>query len=345
MYSIAVAGHICVDLTPELHAGGEPAPGQLVEVGPLSIRVGGSVANTGLVLADLGAEVTPYTTIGADGLGALLTGELQGRGLDTSHVVVSPEGATSYSVVVERPGQDRTFWHHTGANILFDGADVDSGSSDILHVGYPPLLPALVAGGGAPLAGLLARSHAAGGTTSVDLSVVDPDSAAGAADWDAILNAMCAHTDVLSPSLDDLTSALRIEEGFSVALVDRLAARFLTAGVAVVAISAGPHGLFIRTGTAARFRSSGRALAGVAHWAERSLDVPPVAVDDVVTTNGAGDAASAGLLFAIAIGASLEEAGRISAACSAAVIQGRRATPATIATLTPGLGGLLAAGR
>jgi sugar/nucleoside kinase (ribokinase family) len=345
VHSIAVAGHICVDLTPELRAGEEPAPGQLVEVGPLAIRVGGSVANTGLVLADLGAVVTPYATIGADGLGALLTGELHGRGLDTSHVAVSPEAATSYSVVVERPGQDRTFWHHTGANVLFDGADVDSGSSGILHVGYPPLLPALVTGGGAPLARLLARAQAAGVTTSVDLSVVDHTSAAGAVDWDSIFTAMCAHTDVLSPSLDDLTSALRIEEEFSIALVDRLAARFLAGGVAVVAISAGPHGLFLRTGTVERFRSSGRALADVAHWADRSIDVPPVAVDDVVTTNGAGDAASAGLLFAIATGASLEEAGRLSVACSAAMIQGRRATPATIATVIPELGGLLAAVR
>lgn len=341
--SIAVAGHICVDLTPHIGEAGDPQPGELVEVGPLAIRLGGSVANTGLVLADLGAAVVPYATIGEDGLGELLLGELTRRGLDTAHIAAVSRGTTSFSLVLERPGQDRTFWHHTGANALFDGTDVEP--SDILHLGYPPLLPGLIADDGTGLRRLLSRARATGTTTSVDLSVVDPASAAGRADWATILEAMCAHTDVLSPSLDDLTSALGIHERFSLPLIDRLATRFIAAGVAVVAISAGPRGLFIRTAEEARFRAAGEALAGVSHWADQVIEVPPMVDGDPVTTNGAGDAASAGLLFALARRSTLEGAGMLAAACSAAVLSGRRSEPATIVSRCPALADLFGSRR
>ena len=55
---IAVAGHLCVDLTPTLAGAPSVAPGQLVEVGGLTITLGGSVANTGRGLAALGADVS-----------------------------------------------------------------------------------------------------------------------------------------------------------------------------------------------------------------------------------------------------------------------------------------------
>lgn len=53
---ISVAGHFCVDLVPQLHSA-RVEPGQLIEVGPLDVRLGGCVANTGLALRDLGADV------------------------------------------------------------------------------------------------------------------------------------------------------------------------------------------------------------------------------------------------------------------------------------------------
>ncbi len=71
--------------------------------------------------------------------------------------------ATSYSVVVQPPGADRVFWHHTGANATYDGAGLDVSGLDLLHLGYPALLPALLTDGGAPLAALLGRARAAGG--------------------------------------------------------------------------------------------------------------------------------------------------------------------------------------
>ena len=342
MRRIAVAGHICLDITPALTSAARLDPGHLVEVGPLSLALGGSVANTGRTLAALGADVAAFADVGDDALGQLVRQMLESDEHIDARLTVVPGGSTSYSIVFEPIGSDRTFWHHVGANREFDGADVDLHGVDLFHLGYPTLLPGLLRRAGAPLHNLLARARAAGAVTSVDLAVVDPTSEAGRADWAAILQTMAAQTDIVSPSLDDLTSALRIDAPFSIELIDELAGRLLEWGVAVAAISAGEHGLFVRTAEPARFEASGPALASLAQaWAGRSLDVAPIWVGTPVTTNGAGDASTAGLLFGLATGATIERAAGLAAACSAAVVAGRVVSPALADTTSPSIADLL----
>ncbi len=338
MHSIAVAGHLCLDITPRLVSAPVLDPGGLVAVGPLSIELGGCVANTGGALADLGADVTPFASVGNDELGAQLLSKLGDRGFAPPRLSMSPNSTTSYSLVIEAPDTDRTFWHHTGANDEFDGTHVDVDGYGLLHVGYPSLLPGMLVDGGTPLHSLLSRARAAGATTSLDLAVVDPNSPVGLLDWRRILATASAVCDIVSPSLDDLTSSLRMPSGYSPEVVANLADTMIADGVAVVAISAGVHGLFIRTASAQRLRQGGALLAPLAEsWADRSLTVPPVWVEKPVTTNGAGDASTAGLLYAIARGASLEQAAALAATCSAVVISGRRTTPAAIIALDPSL--------
>ncbi|GGM64899.1 carbohydrate kinase family protein [Microbacterium saperdae] len=325
MPSIAVAGHICLDITPQVRASVDIRPGQIIEIGPAAVSAGGSVANTGGVLADLGADITPFATIGADEFGTLLRSRLESRGFPIATLDVSDHLATSYSLVIEKPGLDRTFWQHTGANDEFDGTGIPVNSFDLLHVGYPSLLPALRSDHGRPLHELFARARSAGTTTSLDLAVVDHTADASRDDWKPTLRSVFSECDIASPSLDDLTSALGIDEPYSPQLVDSLSEQILAHGVAVIAISAGRHGLHLRTGSAARLRGAGRALAPIADlWADRTLTLPPYAVPHHATTNGAGDASTAGLLFAISQGASPDQALALAAACSAAVISGRR---------------------
>jgi sugar/nucleoside kinase (ribokinase family) len=148
----------------------------------------------------------------------------------------------------------------------------------------------------------------------------------------------------VSPSLDDLTSALRLDDDYSPELVDDLADRMLAQGAAVVAISAGRHGLRLRTASASRLRSGGVVLAPLAdEWADAAVTVGATPVEDAVTTNGAGDASTAGLLFALTLGASPHEATALAAACSAAIMGGRRATPAQIVSIDPSLTRLVGA--
>src|SRR5215217_2904551 len=124
MGSAVVAGHVCVDLIPELPAPPATAPGELMEVGPITMAPGGCVANTAAGLAALGSDVAAVGDAGDDELGATLVRMLAARGTRTDQIRLRRGCTTSYSVVVQPPGEDRSFWHHVGANAEFDGEAV-----------------------------------------------------------------------------------------------------------------------------------------------------------------------------------------------------------------------------
>ena len=144
-----VAGHICADLRPGLRGVERIVPGAIADVGPLEIRPGGSVANTGTDLAELGADVLLVADMGDDGLGRPCCAPCC-RPAPTAAASAQVSGrSTSYSLVFEWPGTDRSFWHHVGANAWFDGSRVQPDGVDLVHVGYPALLPLMYADGGA----------------------------------------------------------------------------------------------------------------------------------------------------------------------------------------------------
>jgi sugar/nucleoside kinase (ribokinase family) len=295
MHRTVVAGHVCVDLVPRLATLPRSAPGDLELVGPLGMAPGGCVANTGCTLAALGAPVEVVGDAGDDELGRTLVRLMTARGVDTGGIRLVPGRSTSYSVVVQPAGHDRSFWHHVGANAEFDGAAVDLTGAGLVHVGYPPLLPALAADGGAGLHAVLSRARAAGLTTSLDLAVLDPASPAAREDWPALLRRVLPLVDVLTPSVDDLRSV------FGPAWNDLDAASLLVElGAAVAMVTAGSAGARLCTAGPERFAEAGVVLADLdpAAWSHGDLraaapDVP------VRTTVGAGDAATAGLLFGL----------------------------------------------
>lgn len=187
MLKISVAGLVCVDLRPQLDDSARLAPGRLIEIGPLSMQLGGMVGNSGVNLLDLGAPLRLECGVGDDELGQFVRESLSARGADIGGIRSVTGVGTSYSLILEPHGVDRTIWHSIGANAMFDGSEVDIDGVDILHVGYPALLPALVANNAAPINALLTRARAAAVTTSVDLSFVDTASAAAELDWGSIL--------------------------------------------------------------------------------------------------------------------------------------------------------------
>jgi len=317
--TVLLAGHLCADLTPALP--GEPLvePGRLAAVGPLQVTLGGSVANTGRVLGALGIPIRAAAATGDDSLGALVRDLLTQEGFDTDGVQTMPGSGTSYSVVIQPPGRDRTFWHHAGANDAFLPDEIDLDGIELLHVGYPPLLAALAADEGAALRRLFARARAEGITTSLDLAVVDPESDAARTDWSAFLAAVLPLTDLFTPSIDDLASALGGDSAPAERVDDALAL-----GAGAVVVTAGDRGLAFGAADPARMRSAGRVLAAVADsWSGVRLTAPTKPVDRIVSTNGAGDALTAGFiagaLAAIPPADALDLAGR----CAAAVVAGR----------------------
>jgi sugar/nucleoside kinase (ribokinase family) len=325
MRSAVVAGHVCVDLIPELPALPLARPGELVEIGPLAMSAGGCVSNTGGDLAALGADVHVVGDAGEDELGTALVRLLRARGTRIDQLRLLPGRSTSYSIVVQRPGEDRSFWHHVGANTEFDGSDVDFAGAGLLHVGYPSLLPALIATGGAALEALLARARGDGLTTSLDLAVLDPDSAVAAYDWPALLARVLPLVDVFSPSLDDVRAPLQLSGAGDAASLRRTARQLVEMGAAIVLLTAGRAGLHLSTADAPRLAGAGAVFAGdearQAQWGSRDEYIPALEVE-VHTTVGAGDAATAGLLYGLLAGLDPVESLRLAARTAADVVSG-----------------------
>ena len=318
----AVIGHICADLCPKLGGDEQIIPGAIVEVGPLTVVPAGCVANTGRDLYSLGVPVQLVADIGDDELGSSLVHVLSESGIDCQGIRRVPGVATSYSLVFEPPGRDRAFWHHVGANTSFDGTRVMPENADLVHLGYPPLLPAMYAAGGATMRSLLARIRQAGATTSLDLSTIAVGSPAARVDWEDLLSRTVPLVDVLSPSVDDVVSALRIARPTSRAGTRELARHVLGLGAAAVLLTDGARGMHLVTADPDRFRRAGRCFVERAReWADREFFLPASKSRHVVTT-GAGDAATAGLLFGILSAVSAGEAASMAAKLAAFKVDG-----------------------
>jgi sugar/nucleoside kinase (ribokinase family) len=196
---------------------------------------------------------------------------------------------------------------------------------DILHLGYPPLLPALLDDDAAPLLNLLKEARSRQITTSLDLAVVDPRSRVAEMDWRRVFGRIMPYVDIATPSLDDITSALGIIGTPGTDLVEECAHRLIDDGCAVAVVSAGARGAYAVSAGADRLAAAGPALSSVrSRWSSTADWVPAAAPRHVVSTTGAGDAASAGLLYGLAQGTGIRRATRLAARFAAANIEGQR---------------------
>ncbi len=305
---VAVAGHICLDVIPTFVTQTHRAwqPGTLVRIGPAQFAPGGAVANVGLSLHRLGCRPGLVGRVGDDTFGATLLDLLRAH---DEHLVegmrVTAGETTSYSIVINPPGVDRTFLHCPGANDRFGAADVTLGwqALRVLHFGYPPLMARIAANDGAELATLLAGARARGVTTSLDMAWPDPESAAGRLDWAALLQHCLPEVDLFMPSAEELVFMLdpaHSREPWHLAQIELLAERCLQLGTAIVAVKLGDQGLYLRsTDVETRLEAAGAAFRGIwIPWLGRQLWAPCFAVT-VAGTTGAGDATIAGLLMAL----------------------------------------------
>ena len=187
---IIVAGHICLDITPIFQSDrAQPLsqvliPGKLVQMKDVNINTGGAVANTGLALKLLGADVELMGKVGDDEFGRIVLDRLRAYGVEEGSMIVSPDSGTSspdsgtsYSIVIAPPGTDRIFLHNPGANNTFRARDLDFAKiarADFFHFGYPPIMRHMYEDGGAELAEIFRRVKELGLTTSLDMAAVDP---------------------------------------------------------------------------------------------------------------------------------------------------------------------------
>ena len=322
---VVAAGHVCLDVIPSFPAGSAlPPPGGLGEVGPATVSTGGSVSNTGLALHRLGVGARLVGRVGATaggdpdpfGLEVRRLFDAAGPGLSAG-LVPAPGEATSYTVVVSPPGEDRRFLHCPGVNATFTAADVpdaallgvggrgdgaDAGPG-VFHFGYPPIMRAMCDGDGRELRTLFDRAKAAGLTASLDTCGIDPSSDAGRLDWPALLGNVLPAVDLFLPSWDEVRFMLGRPAGDpsveppSGDLADTADA-LLALGAAVVGLKLGEHGMYLKSSAdPARLRAANLppAWSGVEHHA-------PTFVVDVAGATGAGDCTIAGLLAAVVRG-------------------------------------------
>ncbi|MCX7798891.1 MAG: PfkB family carbohydrate kinase [Fimbriimonadales bacterium] len=313
---VVAAGHLCVDLSPTLPPV-EPAnlvrEGVLTEVGPLRVSVGGAAANTGQALWKLGFGVRIVAKVGDDPMALLAIERL--RRTDPSLVrwlARDPVSHTSYTVVLNPPGRDRSFLHCPGANATFGPEDVPDDALEgarHLHFGYPPLMARMAGEGGARVVELFERAHRLGLTTSLDMSYPDPHGAAGNVDWEGYLRRVLPHTDVFVPSLDEIAIMLRCgERQPSFSQVEALVERLLDLGTSVVFLKLGSYGAFGRTRQGERLdRLIGKHGLDPGSWVGRQRYQPCFEARPVATT-GSGDTAIAGFLGGILAGLGFDEA-------------------------------------
>jgi sugar/nucleoside kinase (ribokinase family) len=261
-----------------------PQRGSLGFVDEIELRGGGCALNTGTVLTRFGLDVAVAGKVGADPFGDFLLGLLDERGLDRAMVARDCAVSTSSTVVLVAPDGERTFLHALGASAAVRAEELDRGrlfATGALHVAAAFVLPAL---DGEPTAVLLHEARSHGIFTSLD-TAFDPTGR-----WERIEPAL-PHLDLLTASLAEARAVSGEDEPA------RIAAGLRAGGARDVAIKLGEDGCYI----------AGDGFEGY---------LPAVRVQAVDGT-GAGDAFTAGLLYARLAGWPLERAARLANAAGA----------------------------
>lgn len=344
MWDAVVAGHICLDVIPELSAMAGVSfdqmfqPGRLVEVGPVLFSTGGPVANTGLAMQRLGMNVQLMGKVGDDLYGGAIRDRINALNPHLADgMIVDPAARTSYTIVINPPQVDRIFLHYPGANSVFRADDVRYeivAQSRTFHFGYPPIMQSMYENGGRELIEIFRRAKATGVTTSLDMSLPDPNSASGRTDWRAILDGALPFVDVFQPSGEEILYMLhrdRLEQlraaggdilyQFTPSLLHAMSDELLGMGAKVVVIKLGRRGLYLRTGSLAAVETMGRAgQPDPAAWAGQELWAPAFQANEVGAT-GSGDAAISGFLAALLRGLSPEDAAIMATAVGACNVE------------------------
>ncbi len=321
MGKVISAGHICLDITPVFPetARGQTTdvllrPGKLINMSGADVHTGGSVANTGLALKKLGNDVILLGKIGRDAFGNMVKSIADSYG--AGGLIEDANCATSYSVVLAIPGQDRIFLHDPGANDSFSNIDIpDEALEDavLFHFGYPPLMKRMYGDEGRELEAVFHRMKERGIATSLDLAAIDPNSEAGKADWRAILKRVLPWVDFFVPSFEELCFMLdrerynRLNKGKDMtdgldlqAEAMPLAEELIGMGCRAVMIKCGTGGMVYKTGGCDAMKTVGNRLAlDFAGWADREGIQPCFRADIVRSGTGAGDTSIAAFLTAV----------------------------------------------
>jgi sugar/nucleoside kinase (ribokinase family) len=271
-----------IDVFPQLE--------QLANIRSQSQGTGGAPYNVLLNLSGLGAPfpLSAAGRVGKDALGDQILKDCKRRKIDTRFLKATPQAPTSYTDVMTVAGDGRrTFFHHRGANTLWDGSDLDfqRAKARIFHLGYLLLLDALDATDrkfGTRAARLLAQAREAGLKTSIDVVSEDSDRFA------RVVGPALRYTDycILNEIEAGKTTGFRIrtpDGRLDTVALRHAAGALLQLGVEELVVIHFPEGGFART------------CKGEDYW-QPSIDLPSKYIAGAA---GAGDAFCAGVLYGL----------------------------------------------
>lgn len=338
------AGHICIDITPifpekqvsELTS--VLTPGRLLHMEGVDIHTGGSVANTGLAMKLLGADVTLMGKIGNDEFGTVILGILKKYDAEKG-MIVSDHEQSSYSVVLAIPGIDRIFLHDPGANDTFSYDDLDFEAireAALFHFGYPPLMKKMYENEGAELTRIFQTIHEDGAAVSLDMAAVDASSDAGKADWEGILKRILPYVDFFAPSAEELCFMLDkprykewvarangkdITEVLHIADIAPLGEKVIELGACAALIKCGAPGIYYKTASDQKMKKLCERLNLLpGDWMGKNGFEKSYVPERVLSGTGAGDTSIAAFLSSVLEGSSLTEALQMATAAGACCV-------------------------
>jgi sugar/nucleoside kinase (ribokinase family) len=256
-----------------------PSPGGTLLTEQMTIRVGGAGANAALASVEAGMQVRLIGCIGEDQLGGWMREELAPAGLADELVAVARE-TTGLTVALESPARDRTFLTYLGVNASWEPDTIPDDAltcENLLLCDYF-VMPRLR---GDAARGLLDTARIRGARTFFD-TTWDPDGFSRQTREE--VRHLLPSVDVFLPN--EVEACALADRGADAA---RAARDLQDVSGGWVVVKLGPAG----------------CLAVGPDGIELSAAAPAVTVAD---TTGAGDAFNAGLVHALARGASWSEA-------------------------------------
>jgi sugar/nucleoside kinase (ribokinase family) len=304
---ITAAGNWIVDRVKRVDC--LPGRGMLANIKDQTFSPGGAPANVLHDLARLKVSfpLTGMGLVGRDADGEYLRRVFSELGVDIRGLQVTDKAPTSYTDVMnDETTGDRVFFHHRGANALFNPGHVDVRHLNcrIFHMGYLLLLDEMDKADpqhGTAAAGLLKQIQAAGILTSLDVVSEESDRFA------RLVPPALKYIDYLI--LNEIETARAV--GLTVrdehrrldgaALIEAVERLYQFGNMRLVAVHM-PEGVYMRD-------RSGR------RYSRGSLMLPD---GYIVGAVGAGDAFCAGMLYGIHEGWDVMDAAGLASCCAAA---------------------------
>ncbi|HUS57582.1 MAG TPA: carbohydrate kinase family protein [Planctomycetota bacterium] len=315
---IVVSGLACLDLV--LFCRGHLKHREdLALVDKSEYRAGGPTSHVSKTIHSLGVDASVMTAIGDDANGETLLRLWRDSGFDTRHVCRLPNTDTSLSTLPVYPDGKRAIYFCLGANGVVTSEDIFTEanlgvlkSKKVVHFGYPPLMPCIQ---GQNLANCMKTVRRTGATVSLDTTCCNNEE-----EHRQMLRPAFPYIDIFVPNLDEAATVTgrlcelmrRVDQlsrhtGGMVIIEDvvepeeilAIGDELLGEGIAIVAITLGPNGAYVCTGSAERIGQLCIAPADPKLWANKRMYYPTFAEVGRANATGAGDAFAGGFLAAL----------------------------------------------